>query len=185
MANPVVKNHFKVPEGRYVLHSEKTLGLVPFMMRRSSRLTIAALHGGEEEGMYMVYNVGDYLHVAPFDATEKDPMCSLIFNPTSMRDGNPCCHAYYPARDGLDLLVGIANGEVALMSLRAQISAPPGTNRPIIAATLNADNEHDGTRCNVVLFVPRTNGAQFLAGHASGNLVVYKKVSSALDRSAP
>lgn len=38
-------------------------------------------------------------------------MCSLIFNPTSMRDGNPCCHAYYPARDGVDLVVGIANGE--------------------------------------------------------------------------
>lgn len=74
MANTAVKNQFKVPEGRYVLHSEKTVGLVPFVMRRTTRLTIAALHGGEEEGMYMVYNVGDYLHVCPFDATEK--VCS-------------------------------------------------------------------------------------------------------------
>lgn len=71
MAAPVVKHQFKCPEGRYVLHSEKTLGLVPFAMRRTTRLTIATLHGGEEEGMYMVYNVGDYLHVTPFDSTEK------------------------------------------------------------------------------------------------------------------
>jgi hypothetical protein len=56
---------------RYALHSEKTTGLVPFAMRRTTRLTIATLHSGDEEGMYMVYNVGDYLHVAPFDSTEK------------------------------------------------------------------------------------------------------------------
>lgn len=66
-----VKSHFKVPEGRYVLHSAKTMGLVPFAMRRTTRLTIATLHGGDEEGMYMIYNVGDYLHITPFDATEK------------------------------------------------------------------------------------------------------------------
>lgn len=67
-----VKSQFKVPsEGRYVLHSSKSMGLVPFAMRRTTRLTIATLHGGGEEGMYMVYNVGDYLHVSPFDATEK------------------------------------------------------------------------------------------------------------------
>jgi hypothetical protein len=66
-----VKNQFKVPEGRYVLHSEKSTGLVPFAMRRTTRLTVATLHGGDEEGMYMIYNVGDYLHVAPFNSTEK------------------------------------------------------------------------------------------------------------------
>jgi hypothetical protein len=66
-----VKNYFKVPEGRYELHSARTMGLVPFAMRRTTRLTIATLHGGEQEGMYMVYNVGDYLHITPFDATEK------------------------------------------------------------------------------------------------------------------
>jgi hypothetical protein len=66
-----VKSYFKVPEGRYVLHSAKTTGLVPFAMRRTTRLTIATLHGGNDEGMYMIYNVGDYLHVSPFDATDK------------------------------------------------------------------------------------------------------------------
>lgn len=71
MAEGRLKAAFKAPEGRYLLHSEKQVGLVPFAMRRTTRLTIATLHGGEEEGMYMIYNVGDYLHIAPFDATEK------------------------------------------------------------------------------------------------------------------
>jgi hypothetical protein len=71
MAASDVKRQFKVPEGRYVLHTAKEMGLVPFAMRRTTRLTIATLHGGVEEGMYMIYNVGDYLHVSPFDATEK------------------------------------------------------------------------------------------------------------------
>jgi len=74
-----VKSHFKVPEGRYVLHSAKTMGLVPFAMRRTTRLTIATLHGGDEEGMYMIYNVGDYLHVAPFDATEKVRAAQAVY----------------------------------------------------------------------------------------------------------
>jgi hypothetical protein len=188
MAEPPVKGHFKVSEGRYVLHTTKALGLVRFAMRRTSRLTIATLHGGEEEGMYMVYNVGDYLHVAPFDATDKvgagcwgtaaaalvesragpqatskggslarhwskqllhavaigsdaglvvgcrrcplgktpashtrhdptnathlqEPLVSLIFNPSAVRDGFPACHAYKSCKDGVDLVVGIANGE--------------------------------------------------------------------------
>lgn len=62
------------------------------------------------------------------------------------------------------------------MSLRAQLQAPQGNTRPIIAAQLNTDNLHDASRVNVLLWVPRSNGAQFLAGHASGNIIVYKKV---------
>jgi hypothetical protein len=65
---------------------------------------------------------------------------------------------------------------VALMSLRAQLQAPPGNDRPIIAATLNADQMHDSSRCNAVLWAPRSNGSQFLACHVSGSILVYKKV---------
>jgi hypothetical protein len=63
-----------------------------------------------------------------------------------------------------------------LMSLRAQLQAPQGSTRPVIAAQLNTDNLHDTSRCNVVLWAPRSSDSQFLAGHASGNILVYKKV---------
>jgi hypothetical protein len=216
------KTHFKTPEGRYTLHSERTSGLVPFQSRRAPHLTVAALHEGMEQGMYMLFNVGDFLHITPYDATEKaspwapqptqpsfdatcgaccacgfllwvmarmasapttwltcmhgrqvrtmasasaatfataacgprtgvpgtsqvafcthllllqgpqgrmqrchvacartlhaqDPLKSLVFNPTTVRDGNPCAHAFAPASDGYDLLVGIANGEGAAL----------------------------------------------------------------------
>ena len=67
-----VRTHFKTPEGRYTLHSAKTAGTVQFQMRRpGTRLTVAALHGGAEEGLYMAFNVGELLHVTPFDATDK------------------------------------------------------------------------------------------------------------------
>lgn len=65
------RTSFKATDGRYVLHSEKTHGLVQFQARKATRLTLAELHGGNEEGVYIVYNVGDYLHVCPYDATEK------------------------------------------------------------------------------------------------------------------
>jgi len=41
----------------------------------------------------------------------QEPLVSLIFNPSAVRDGYPCCHAYWSSRDGCDLIVGIANGE--------------------------------------------------------------------------
>jgi hypothetical protein len=74
--------------------------------------------------------------------------------------------------------LSLPTAAVMLMSLRAQLQAPQGNTRPIIAAQLNADNLHDSSKCNVLLWVPRSNGTQFLAGHASGNIVVYKKVRS-------
>jgi hypothetical protein len=43
--------------------------------------------------------------------TPQEPLVSLIFNPSAVRDGHPCCHAYKAAKDGCDLVVGIANGE--------------------------------------------------------------------------
>jgi hypothetical protein len=42
----------------------------------------------------------------------QEPLRSLMFNPSAVRDGYPTCHAHYPAaKDGVDTLVGIANGE--------------------------------------------------------------------------
>lgn len=60
-------------EGPYVRHSSKEVGLIPFQPRRLSqgtRLTICELHT-HDEGVYVVYNVGDSLHIAPYDATEQ------------------------------------------------------------------------------------------------------------------
>lgn len=159
----------KTSEGKYVLHSERLSGTVQFMHRRGTRLTVASLHGGNEEGMYMIFNVGDYLNICPFDSTDRvstvtssftchvalkapaqcglppgacsdavasfklgrvfwfmlcwhqascgfsccmqEPIRSMIFNPSAVRDGYPCTHAFTNTTHGVDLVVGIANGE--------------------------------------------------------------------------
>lgn len=64
------------------------------------------------------------------------------------------------------------------MSLRAQLQAVAGSTKPLLAATLNADNLHDGSRCNTVAWVPKSDSSQFLAAHASGTILVYKKAST-------
>jgi hypothetical protein len=71
MDKPPTKTHFKTSEGRYLLWSERTAGLVPFANGRATRLTVAALRGGAEGGQYMVFNVGEQLHICPYDGTEK------------------------------------------------------------------------------------------------------------------
>jgi hypothetical protein len=65
---------------------------------------------------------------------------------------------------------------VFLLSLRAQLQQPSGPSKALVAATFNESGAHDASRCNAVAWVPRSGGAQFLVAHASGNILVYKKV---------
>lgn len=69
-----------------------------------------------------------------------------------------------------------------LLSLRVQLQQPAGSNKPVVAATLNEGGVHDATRCSAVAWVPRSGGAQFLAAHASGSILVYKKVRARYDK---
>lgn len=109
---PHARTQFKTGEGRYALWSERTAGLVPFANGRATRLTLAALRGGAEQGQYMVFNVAEHLHICAYDGTDKEPLRSLVLNPAAVRDGHPHAHAFSAdARDGLDLVVATAGGE--------------------------------------------------------------------------
>jgi hypothetical protein len=72
MARPV-KAQFKTPEGRYILHTEKTAGTVHWHIKRTTRLTVAPLSLPDEQqgGCYIVYNLGDYLNICRFDSSHK------------------------------------------------------------------------------------------------------------------
>jgi hypothetical protein len=67
---------------------------------------------------------------------------------------------------------------VLVLSLRLQLQGPQNSLKAVVAATLNADNAHNAYRCVAVAWVPRSNGSQFLAAHADGMILVYKKASS-------
>ena len=66
-----IRSRFKTPEGRYSLCLEKTAGLIPFNYSRSTRLSLAALQGGGEAGAWVIYNVGDNLHLCRQEATAR------------------------------------------------------------------------------------------------------------------
>ncbi len=72
-------------EGRFHLHAERTTGLQTFNCQRPCRLTLAELQGGTEDGLWVVYNVGDYLHIARYDATQKASSSYMHHAPCS------CC----------------------------------------------------------------------------------------------
>lgn len=65
------RDRFKTAEGRFRLLTERKTGLQPFNYQRSSRLTLASLHGGAEEGTWIIFNVGDAVNVCRYDSTHK------------------------------------------------------------------------------------------------------------------
>lgn len=64
---------------------------------------------------------------------------------------------------------------VLLMSLRAQLQQPSGSTKPSIITTYNSDAESN-SRCNAVLWIPKTEGTMFASAHANGTVLIYKKV---------
>ncbi|KAG2495709.1 hypothetical protein HYH03_006309 [Edaphochlamys debaryana] len=170
-----VRNRFKTAEGRFVLHAERTTGLQPFNYQRSPRLTLAQLQGGAEEGAWILFNIGECLNIARYDATHKDPSKALLFNSSPVRTGYPTCHAYAPARDGLDLLVGLGDGSVLLLSLRAHLQAAGISVKPNPAVSLAPETVSEVHRCTALAWVPRSDAGVFAAAFSSGNIYVYKK----------
>ncbi|GIL43152.1 hypothetical protein Vafri_973 [Volvox africanus] len=171
----IARNRFKTAEGRFHLHTERTTGLQPFNYQRSTRLTLANLQGGQEDGQWIVFNVGDCINICSYDATNKEPFRALLFNNSTVRTGYPTCHAFMAAKDNVDLLVGLGDGQVMLMSLRAQLQATGYPSKPIVISTLQPEGVSETIRCTAVAWVPRTDNGLFVAAYSSGNIYVYKK----------
>lgn len=73
MAQQSIRKHFKTPEGRYSLASERLIGLVGFSPHRNTKITIADLKGARPEDVhtYVVFNVGENLHICSYDGTDR------------------------------------------------------------------------------------------------------------------
>ncbi|KXZ56614.1 hypothetical protein GPECTOR_1g553 [Gonium pectorale] len=153
----------------------------PFNYQRSTRLTLANLQvGSEVDGAWIIFNVGDYVHISPYNATHKDPYKSIQFT-SPVRTGYPTCHAYLSARDGVDLLVGLGDGTVMLLSLRVQLSTG-SKPAPVPVATLTPEGVSETTRVTAVAWVPRSDAGLFVAAYSSGNIYVYKKAGAGRGR---
>lgn len=56
-ANAATRSRFKGPEGRWTCHIDKAPATNTFIYQRQTRLTMASLQGGQEEGLWIMYNV--------------------------------------------------------------------------------------------------------------------------------
>ncbi|GAX85219.1 hypothetical protein CEUSTIGMA_g12639.t1 [Chlamydomonas eustigma] len=177
-SNIQIKNKFKTPEGRYTLLFEKLYGTVQFDYQRSTKITIARIDASSEDpGPWLIYNIGDLVNICKQDTSKKDPLRSLIMPATRQ----PCvitCHAFMQSKDGNDLLIGMSDGSVSILSLRSQLKLPVGSNKPKITETLlPLEVERENACCVAVLWMPRSGGATFLVAFASGYIYTYKKSS--------
>ncbi|KAG2442792.1 hypothetical protein HXX76_002871 [Chlamydomonas incerta] len=81
-----------------------------------------------------------------------------------------------PAKsDGVDLLVGLGDGTVLLLSLRANLSPPGVSSKPSVVASVQPEGVSESTRCTAVAWVPRSEAAMFVAAFNTGSIYVYKK----------
>lgn len=65
-----VKNYFKAPEGRYLLHSDRN-PFCNFNLVKPVRLTFASIQHQGSSQHYVVYNMLDALAFAPYAHTDK------------------------------------------------------------------------------------------------------------------
>ncbi|XP_078440820.1 catabolite repression protein creC-like [Wolffia australiana] len=120
------------------------------------------------KGTYLIFNVGDTLYISDFNSQDKDPIKSIHFS-----NSNPVCHAFDDdAKDGHDLLIGLASGDIYSVSLRQQLQ---DVGKKLIGAHhYNKDGSTTSSRCTCVAWVPQSDGS-FVVAHVDGNLYIYEK----------
>nr|GLL16539.1 WD repeat-containing protein 20-like [Ipomoea trifida]GMC50949.1 WD repeat-containing protein 20-like [Ipomoea batatas] len=131
------------------------------------------------KGNYLVFNFGEDIFICDLNSRDKDPIKSLHFS-----SNPPVCHAFDPeAKDSHDLLIGLASGDVYLVSLRQQLQE---IGKKLVGAQhYNKDGSVNSTRCTTIAWVPNSDGT-FVVGHADGSFYVYdKSKDSSSDPSFP
>ena len=199
---PGARTRFRATDGAYHLAREwcHPDGPTRFNPRCPTKVTVATLPGGKGHRC-LVFNAGDALLVHNFNAATAQnkrpndrPIRVLTFPGTHVT-----CHAHRPARrvDELDLLVGLATGEVVVASLRALVSETTGKTLPAGTLRFNTDGgggvggsaaaarevPSNASRCAAVAWRPRSLDADdddggdalvaFVSAHADGNVYAY------------
>ncbi|KAL8149876.1 hypothetical protein AgCh_006768 [Apium graveolens] len=122
----------------------------------------------DAKGTYLIFNVGDTIFISDLNSQDKDPIKSIHFS-----NSNPVCHAFdEDSKDGHDLLIGLASGDVYSVSLRQQLQ---DVGKKLVGAQhYNKDGCVNSSRCNSIAWVPSGDGT-FIVAYADGNLYVYEK----------
>ena len=69
---------------------------------------------------------------------------------------------------------------VVLLSLRAQLRAPPTSTRPITSLSFNPDGSSNASRCVALAWLPGTEGTALVVAHRNGAVLLYHKAGGQL-----
>ncbi|KAI7838380.1 hypothetical protein COHA_007837 [Chlorella ohadii] len=177
-----LKSALRAPEGKWAASSERraTINYSPDL---PVQLSLAVLHddGDEAPTEFLIFSAQNFLHICYPAALDREPLRFLDFRhlggPTAAGPVFPTCHAHTPVcRDEFDLAVGLSTGEVVLLSLRAQLRAPPTSTRPITSLSFNPDGSSNASRCVALAWLPGTEGTALVVAHRNGVVLLYHKV---------
>lgn len=87
MAQLRPKTTFKGPEGRYAMEGERLTGLLSFSPQRATRLTLATLGNADDGHTYIVFNVGDFVHICTPGGTDKVGAARLVCKALGRAEG--------------------------------------------------------------------------------------------------
>lgn len=78
--------------------------------------------------------------------------------------------------DDFDLLIGMSNGDVRVLSLSAQMAASPINMKPISPIAYPPDSALTSPRCVAVEWMHGSKAGSFVAVHADGNVLIHQKI---------
>ncbi|KAL6778014.1 hypothetical protein ACKKBG_A16595 [Auxenochlorella protothecoides x Auxenochlorella symbiontica] len=163
------------PEGRWSLVAERRTSH-PFNPETPSTCVIC--HLPDRKAPVAVFNLPRALFLCALSpgAGSDSRLVEVRGTGPGPATASPTCVAFTPeAQDGLDLLVGMASGEVLLLSLAGCLAQPNG-GKPVPAAIYNEAGVDTPARAVSVQWIPGTNGGSFIATHADGAFHAYHRV---------
>ncbi|KAL6778015.1 hypothetical protein ACKKBG_A16595 [Auxenochlorella protothecoides x Auxenochlorella symbiontica] len=163
------------PEGRWSLVAERRTSH-PFNPETPSTCVIC--HLPDRKAPVAVFNLPRALFLCALSpgAGSDSRLVEVRGTGPGPATASPTCVAFTPeAQDGLDLLVGMASGEVLLLSLAGCLAQPNG-GKPVPAAIYNEAGVDTPARAVSVQWIPGTNGGSFIATHADGAFHAYHRI---------
>ncbi|KAL6768881.1 hypothetical protein ACKKBF_B16595 [Auxenochlorella protothecoides x Auxenochlorella symbiontica] len=163
------------PEGRWSLVAERRTSH-PFNPETPSTCVIC--HLPDKKAPVAVFNLPRALFLCALSpgAGSDSRLVEVRGTGPGPATASPTCVAFTPeAQDGLDLLVGMASGEVLLLSLAGCLTQPNG-GKPAPAAIYNEAGVDTPARAVSVQWIPGTNGGSFIATHADGAFHAYHRI---------
>eukprot|EP01025_Chloroclados_australasicus_P069963 TRINITY_DN9973_c0_g1_i1.p1 TRINITY_DN9973_c0_g1~~TRINITY_DN9973_c0_g1_i1.p1 ORF type:complete len:490 (-),score=58.37 TRINITY_DN9973_c0_g1_i1:312-1781(-) len=176
---------FESPEGIYKQVKSREYGTVRFDYFRPVWLTLFRVTKPREniDQMYIIFNVGDVLHIQRYFKIDEKPSFREVIIPKNGKELDvPKCHAWNKDPSNPLLAVGTKSGLVLIIDLYKQIATEG--SKPAVLCQFQSDNgtssEGGLGMCTDIAWVPiqaqeAGNSPRILAAFSTGQVLILQK----------